>query len=67
MAEEDMKKFFDEIDTDGSGQIKRVEIKKFLISMGTPLTDEEFNAKLDRMEKSRNDKISFREFKDTFR
>ena len=66
-SEEDMKKFFDEIDTDGSGQIKRVEIKKFLISMGTPLTDEEFNAKLDHMEKSRNDKISFREFKDTFR
>ena len=44
MAEEDLKRFFDEIDTDGSGQIDCAEIKKFFASMRIELTDEEFIA-----------------------
>ena len=66
MAEEDLKKFFDEIDTDGSGKIDTAEIKKFFTSMGMVLTEEEFQAKVSRVDTSGDGKISFEEFKATF-
>ena len=61
-----MKKFFDEIDTDGSGQIDTVELKKFFASMGMQLTDEEFDRKVSRVDSTGDGKISFEEFKATF-
>ena len=67
MADEaEMKKFFDEVDTDGSGQVDASELKNIMAAMGVTLTDEECNAKLARIDKSGDGKISFEEFKATF-
>ena len=61
-----MKKFFDEFDKDGSGEINCSELKALCEACGMSLSEEEVNAKLERMDKSGDGKISFEEFTSGF-
>ena len=57
-----MRKVFDEIDTDGSGEIEQPELKRAFKNLGYKATDREVWAMLARVDTDNNQGISFEEF-----
>ena len=58
-----IKKTFDMIDESKKGYISTSDMKKIMVKLGDPLTDEEINAVIKEITKGQTDKITFNDFK----
>ena len=57
-----LRKVFDEIDTDSSGEIGRTELQKAFRKLGYRATEREVRAMLSEVDEDHNEEISFTEF-----
>ncbi|CAI7999938.1 Calcium-binding mitochondrial carrier protein SCaMC-1 [Geodia barretti] len=57
-----LKKVFDEIDTDRSGEIDWKELQRAFITLGYKATDREVRSLLTRVDTDKNEQIDFKEF-----
>ena len=57
-----LRKVFDEIDTDSSGQIGQTELQKAFRRLGYRATEREVRAMLSEVDEDHNEEISFTEF-----
>ena len=61
--EKELKDAFNVFDTDGSGAIDRVELKKLMKKLGQALSDAELDAMMNEVDTNGDGEISFEEFK----
>ncbi|KAJ6243545.1 calcium binding protein [Anaeramoeba flamelloides] len=66
-TDEELKKAFELIDTDGNGTLDETEIKKLFAQFGQELTDEEYKQMMSEVDTDGNGVIDFDEFKRMFR
>ena len=57
-----LRKVFDEIDTDGSGEIGRTELQRAFQKLGYTATEREVRSMLAEVDTDKNEEVSFQEF-----